>query len=296
MSESCHPWDCEKLTLLQVVSSIRNISEFLPYLPQLREVKEFRIMSEKIFDDRLRLGASRKDIFRHFLAPDPKTGVSFTRNELRSNAHLIVLATSDTSASTATQIFRMLAKHSTIQEKLQVEINEACARGVTLSSETTKDLPYLNAVLKEGLRLMNPLPSGAPAVTKSEGVTINNTFVPGHVGVLVPSQVLMKDHRYFPLGEQFISERWTAERPELVLEPRAYIPFGYGRHSCPGRQLAYAGIRLVIAKVIREYEVIFGDLYDEEKFLDAWEDNNAVLLGPLNLKFMPRNKMNEAAY
>jgi cytochrome P450 len=238
--------------------------------------------------DRQKLGISRKDIFRHFLAEDSETGAKFTQAELNANANLIIIAGAHTTSSTLAQTFRVMAKESRIWKKLQKEIDDTCWNGGTLTVDSTKNLVYLNAVVNEALRLLNPLPSGVQATTSQDGVEINDVFLPGNIQVQIPHIVLMTDERYFPKGEEFIPERWTDERPELLLERKAFIPFGYGAHSCVGKQLALNEMRLIIAKVSRDFDVEFGESYDEAKFLAEWMDYAVLKIGALPLRFVRR--------
>lgn len=240
--------------------------------------------------DRQKLGTSRKDIFRHFLAEDSETGARFTQAELNSNANLIIIAGAHTTSSTLAQAFRMMAKEPRIWKKLQKEIDEISGIKEGLTVDSTKHLVYLNAVVNEAVRLLNPIPSGIQATTSADGVEINGVFLPGNIQVQIPHIVLMTDGRYFPQGDEFIPERWTDERPELLLERKAFIPFGYGVHSCVGKQLALNEMRLIMAKVARDFDVEFGESYDEAKFLSEWMDYAVLKIGALPLKFVPRNR------
>lgn len=102
--------------------------------------------------------------------------------------------------------------------------------------------------------------------------------------------LLMSDERYFPSAREFIPERWTGERPELLtdLSWKAYIPFGYGVHSCVGKNLALNELRLVIARLVREFDVSFGESYDDEEFKRETKDYIILESGPVWLKFKSR--------
>ena len=234
---------------------------------------------------RQKLGASRKDIFRHLLAEDSETGSKFTQEQLNANANLIIVAGADTTSSSLTQTFRTLATNERVLRKLQREIDGV---GVELTVESTKGLVYLNAVVNEALRLLNPLPSGVQATTSRSGVEVDGTFLPGNIQVRVPHLVIMTDERYFPKPNEFIPERWTGERPELLLDRRAFIPFGYGVHSCVGKQLALNEMRLVLARVVSEFDVLYGESYDDAKFEEDWKDYAVLKIGDCFLKFVQR--------
>ena len=62
------------------------------------------------------------------------------------------------------------------------------------------------------------------------------------------------DPRAFVQPKDFIPERWTT-RPELVLRKDAFVPFGYGTYGCAGRALAMLQMRMVLAMIIKRFEI-----------------------------------------
>jgi len=232
-------------------------------------------------------GTTSKDIFHHLLAQDSESGCQFTQAELNSNANLAVIAGMDTTATTLTQTFWKLCSNPRILARLQDEVDEAWARDGRLDVESTRPLPYLNAVVNEALRLLNPVPGGAQATTPPGGVEINGTFIPGNVQVMVSPLVLMADERYFVNAGEFWPERWLDDGAG-VKDRRAWIPYGYGVHSCVGKQLASNELRLVIANVVRNFALQLADEFSEEKFVDEWRDYMVLSVGPLPMNFIPR--------
>lgn len=270
-----------------MVGSLRNLSQLLAYLPEASEVKMFRLKWESLVNERQKLGGSAKrDIYRHLLGEDSETGSRFSQAELYSNANLAIIAGADTTSSTLTQTFRILAKEKAIVQKMQAEVDVIDDLTVT----TTKSLPYLNGVVNEALRLCNPVPSGVQATLSPAGLQLGDIHLPGNIQIRIPVLALMTNARYFPEPQSFIPERWTGERPELLLERAAFIPFGYGVHSCVGRQLALNEMRLVIAKVVKDFDIELGESYDEGRFMSQWKDFIVVKIGDCWLKFVKREK------
>lgn len=282
-----------------VIGNLRPLLELLPYLPMSADVKAHQRRSQAMLSERVRLGKTRKDIFTHLLDPDieppPGKSVMFTPGELDSNANLMVIAGADTTSSTMTRLFRELALNPKILKKLQQEVDEHCASGKEISVESTKNLVYANAVINEALRLLNPLPSGIYAATPPSGLKFpvfgdreKQTYIPGNVQVMIPHFALMTDERYFPRGMEFIPERWSGEWDDGVLDRRAFIPFGYGVHSCVGKQLALSEMRMSLASVVKEWDVELGEKYDEKQWKDDFKDYHVVKVGDLWVKFVPR--------
>lgn len=276
------------VSLVGFLGNLRPLSQLLPYLPETRQVKDFRLKGDTLLAGRQKLGLGRRDLFRHLLAEDEETELKFTQAQLNANASLVIVAGSDTASSAMTRILRVLAVDARVLKKLQQEIDDATAGREMLTVDSTKGMPYLIAVINEALRLMNPVPSGSYAASPPSGLTISGTFVPGNVQISILPHGLMTDERYFDKGQSYIPERWTNEWPEGVKDRRAYIPFGYGVHSCVGRQLALSEMRLVIATIVKRWEASLSEKYDEENWKMHLKDHAILKIGPLWLNFVPR--------
>ncbi|KAM0150606.1 hypothetical protein ACHAQE_008383 [Botrytis cinerea] len=324
------------LSFSVIIASLRNLAQLLTYMPETFDVRTFREKGEKMLMERQEHGSTYRDIFSYLLSTDSDGGDKFTQKELNSNANLIIIAGSDTTSSTLTQAFRALAKEPRIFSKLQREIDELCSvmsKDKEITIDSIRNLEYLNAVVDEILRLYNPIPSGPHATTYPQGIEVEGVHIPGNVQVEMSHLVLMTDERYFPQGKSFIPERWTNERPELVRDRRAYIPFGYGVHSvsrdvyatvnpqlehfinsppslyifsdehetkltnikCVGKTLALHELRLVIARIVRTFDIQFGHSHDDVLFESEWKDYMAVKIGNLWARFLPRRLENIAA-
>ncbi|KAF7876990.1 uncharacterized protein EAF02_008210 [Botrytis sinoallii] len=286
------------MTFAVIIGSLRNLAQLLTYMPETSDVRMFREKGETMLMERQERGSTYQDVFSYLLSADSGSGEKFTQKELNSNANLIIIAGSDTTSSTLTQALRALAKEPRILSKLQREIDElysATGRDKEITIDSIRNLEYLNAVVDEVLRLYNPIPSGPHATTYPQGIEVGGVHIPGNVQVEISHLVLMTDERYFPQGKSFIPERWTRERPELVRDSRAYTPFGYGVHSCVGKTLALHELRLVIARIVRTFDIQFSTSHDDVLFEREWKDYMVVEVGNLWVRFLPRRLEDIAA-
>ena len=98
------------------------------------------------------------------------------------------------------------------------------------------DLPYLDAVIKEGLRCFPPIPMSQPRYVPSRGRTVDGYFIPG--GTIVSCQaytVHRLNEGIYVNGDKFLPERWL--NPETAVEMnRLFFAFGLGARGCTGRQ------------------------------------------------------------
>jgi len=100
-----------------------------------------------------------------------------------------------------------------------------------------EELEYLDAVIKEGLRLWPPIPMSQPRYVPQGGRIIDGFGVSG--GTVVSAQawsVHRLNERVFESGEEFRPERWLEGDKERKMEMmRGFFTFGMGGRGCTGR-------------------------------------------------------------
>ena len=118
-----------------------------------------------------------------------------------------------------------LTKHQTIYKKLQ-SIGDALPKK---DYDSIKNIPLLDGIINETLRLRPVIPSGQPRVTPANGMQIDEYHIPGDVNVILPQWVIQQDERYFEDAKSFIPERWTPEKSHMVKDRNAFFPFQLGK-------------------------------------------------------------------
>lgn len=89
----------------------------------------------------------------------------------------------------------------------------------------------------------------------------------------IPTMTLHRDARNFsPQPDAFRPERWLAPEKEERFDRKAFIPFSAGATVCPGKLFAYMELRLVIANLVRRFEMEFVDGFSKEEFEDGVRD------------------------
>ena len=78
--------------------------------------------------------------------------------------------------------------------------------------------------------------------------------------------------------------------PELVTDRRSFTPFGIGRYSCVGKNLALVEIRFITALLISKYDVSFAPEGDKMSVWNDMKDQFIAVPGKLELIFTPREK------
>lgn len=154
-------------------------------------------------------------------------------NALHEDSRAVLVAGSETTATTLASVLYYLAKHPDVLKKLQYSLDEAIGDS-DWSYEKINNIKYLDNIINENLRLRPAVLTGGYRVTPPDGLQVDEVFIPGDVNVFVPTQLLQTDERYYPEAKNFIPERWEKDPHEGA----PYFPFLYGEsipvphHGC----------------------------------------------------------------
>ncbi|KAM5372586.1 hypothetical protein ACJZ2D_007360 [Fusarium nematophilum] len=208
------------------------------------KIKEFLRWLQEHVKNRTETEPERPDIFSWLLGayrslPNPSKQDEIN---LQGDAHLIVVAGSDTTSGSLTSLLFELALHPEVYKKLQREVDECFSQQDQAGHAEFAKLKYLQAVIDEAMRLHPAIPSGVQRVAPPEGVQVGDAFIPGNTIIQVPTYTINRDERSFACPDDFIPERWTTQ-PELVKNRSIFAPFSIGRYSCAGKQLGLMEIR-----------------------------------------------------
>ncbi|KAM0335212.1 hypothetical protein ACHAQA_000254 [Verticillium albo-atrum] len=206
---------------------------------------------------------------------------------LVGDAHLIVVAGSDTTAASLTCLFYNLALHPEVTAKLQADLDAYHSEHDQADHLSLSKLKYLQACIDESLRLYPPVPSGVQRMSPPQGQQIGNVFIPGNTVVQIPSYTLNRDARVFVRPDEFVPERWTS-KPELTKDASVFAPFSVGRYSCVGKQLGLMELRFVTSQILRKYDVGFAKDYNPGQFPGGLQDTFTMATSKLDLVFTRR--------
>ncbi|KAK2873645.1 hypothetical protein FQN49_002198 [Arthroderma sp. PD_2] len=214
------------------------------------------------------------------------------RNTVEEDHHLLtgdsivaIIAGSDTVAPTMVFLFYELLRHPVQAEKLYQELQAV----ELMDAKALRDLPHLNAVIKETLRLHPAVPTGGYRDTPPEGMTIGGTYIPGNTTMVAPRYVLHRLESCYVHADRWIPERWSSS-PELVKDARSFHPFSQGRYTCLGKELAMTELRMVTAQLISKYYIRTAPGTDPSCVERDMRDQFTATPGNLHLIFGHREK------
>lgn len=202
----------------------------------------------------------------------------------------MTVAGSDTTHATMTWLVWELCTHMDIQAKLRKVIDQIVPEKRFLDTSDVSDCLLLDGAINEALRLHPAVPSGLSRETPPSGMTLpDGTYIPGETVIWMPIHTIQRDERYFPSPLVYMPERWTGEKPEYVQDKRAFMPFSTGVYNCVGQKLAMMEMRVVVANLLRSFEIEFaGDM--GEAVVRKSRDAFTVTVGALDVKLTPRYK------
>lgn len=175
--------------------------------------------------------------------------------EAESESTLQILAGSDSTATNIRITLLYLLTNPPVCMRLRAEIDRALTTGgvsfpVITNREALK-LPYVQACIKERLRMWRPLNGVVTKVAPREGAAVNGTWIPGGTQVCFSKHNLMLRHDLFgPDAGLFRPERWLTDPDTLRAYERVWeLSFSYGRFSCLGKGTALMELNKVFVEV-----------------------------------------------
>lgn len=148
---------------------------------------------------------------------------------LHEDSRLVIIAGSETTATTLASALFYFAKYPTVQAKLQHQLDTTMPRGPQdWDYEKIKSITFIDHIINETLRLRPAVMTGGSRVTPAEGLQVDEVHIPGDVNVIVPTQLLQTHERYYQEAKQFVPERWGERREEMGTDRAPFFPFLLG--------------------------------------------------------------------
>ncbi|KAK5131531.1 hypothetical protein LTR08_000858 [Meristemomyces frigidus] len=183
-----------------------------------------------------------------------------SQRESQSEAHIQILAGSESTSTVFRMTMLYIVTNPRIYHALQLEIDAAIAAGSishVITDVEARQLPYLQAVVWEGLRKTPPLFGLQPKVAPPGGETVNGVFFPGGTQVAICDAALT--HRQDIFGEDaeiFRPERWLEadETTRSKYLSTVELIFGSGRFGCLGRNIGLLELNKVFVELLRHFD------------------------------------------
>jgi cytochrome P450 len=235
---------------------------------------------EKVLERLAAKEVDHRDFIWYILRQQEK--YSLQQDEIIANSGLFIVAGSETTATALSGLMARLIWKTSCYERLTAEIRSSFSSEESITFKSVLALPYLNACIEEILRIHPPVPAGPPRVVPAKGDTVDGHWIPGGTIVSVGQWSACHDPANFRNPDEFIPERWIDESYSSDIK-KAVQPFSLGPRNCIGRNLAYMEMRILVARLFWNFDVVSVDgapLWDpkgEMKFKKAfmvWEKSD----------------------
>ncbi|KAL1965540.1 hypothetical protein VTN77DRAFT_5623 [Rasamsonia byssochlamydoides] len=249
------------------------INVLMPYLippaakKQIDEV--FGVCSEKVRERLSSKETGRKDVFASVL-DDPEHR-NVTLAEMDQASMVIIAAGSETLTTTLVGTLDYLMRSPSKYDRLVQEVRSSFASEADITGQTTRSLPYLNAVLKEGLRMAPAVPDGLRRQVPAGGLLVAGVSVPEKTSVSSGCWIQFMNPENFSNPTEFVPERWLeGEHTTETANREAFHPFGLGARGCLGQTLAWLEMRLTLAKLLWNFDISV----PQGKSLPVWAEQD----------------------
>ncbi|TVY19762.1 Cytochrome P450 monooxygenase patH [Lachnellula arida] len=217
----------------------------------------------------------------------------------------LVEAGSQTSAATLTNLILYLAATPQAQEEAFQELEKVCGDSRAPVYDDLANLPYINACVKEILRLC-PAPPWILRHFTDAAVVYKDFVIPKGTAVVANTAAIHFDPSQYTDPFQFKPERYLnhtkrAAEYAAMADPyeRDHFTFGAGRRICPGSRFAENMIMLALANMVWAFEIKpppVGETGDSKELAemdlseDAFDPAPLKSAKPFKVTFMPRSE------
>ena len=201
------------------------------------------------------------DVISHIIsANSAASDIHMSQAEIEINTLLLMVAGSESVTTVLTGVTNYLLRDSNKLQRLICEIRSEFPSDRDITGSSVSNLPYLNAVIQEGMRLCPTIPDGMRRITPPGGALVAGHFVSGGVTVSVPQWATYGSQSNFNFPASFQPERWLTMDTSMldccrVDQKDAFNPFSLGPHNCPGKALAYLEMRLILANLLWNFDI-----------------------------------------
>ncbi|KAH8651354.1 putative cytochrome P450 [Xylariales sp. PMI_506] len=236
---------------------------------------------------RVSLELERPDIIEGLLKKKDEWGLSM--HHLQANSSSVLIAGSETTSSMLSGVTFLLLTNPEALRKVTEEVREKFSREEDITLTSVSCLTYMLACLNEALRSYPPVPFGMPRQVPKGGGTILGQFVPEDTVVAIWHWASYHSAKHFTKPFEYHPERFLGD-PEFANDSFDMLqPFSQGPRNCIGRHLAYAEMRLVLARMLFNFDI---SLVDDE-VNKKWIHHKSYVLWdkpPLYVHLTPRDK------
>ena len=223
----------------------------LPYHRFLNVIAEIDNQMRLMISRKRAAGNAEKDVLSMLIqARDAESGAKLTEDELLGHAGVIFAAGHETSSNALTWTLFLLSQHPQVAADLLDEL-QSVLKGDAPTVEQLQQLPLLERVIKESMRVLPPVPWNGRVT--SQATELGGYELPQGTEVFVSIYQTHQIPELYPQPQVFNPRRWETIEPTLF----EYNPFSAGPRTCIGAAFAMMEIKIVLAMLLQRYRLEF---------------------------------------
>ncbi|XP_030447135.1 cytochrome P450 CYP82D47-like [Syzygium oleosum] len=202
---------------------------------------------------------------------------------IKATSLMVIMGGSDTTMVTLTWAISLLLNNLHILKRAQNELDTQIGKQRHVKEADIASLTYLQAIVKETLRLYPAAPISGPRLF-TEDCTVGEYHVPKGTRLILNIWKIQTDPRTWPDPLEFRPERFLSSHKDVDVKDSnfALLPFGGGRRICPGISFALEMVHFLLARFLQAFEIATVD--------DSPVDMSEIF-GLTNLKATPLEVM-----
>ncbi|CAM0884571.1 unnamed protein product [Alopecurus aequalis] len=186
------------------------------------------------------------------LASDPNLEVKLNRESVKAFTQDLIAGGTESSAVTVEWALSELLKKPAVFAKATEELDRVVGAERWVTEKDVPSLPYVDAIVKETMRLHPVAPMLVPRVSR-EDTSIAGYDIPAGTRALVSVWSIGRDPKLWEAPEEFMPERFLGSKLDVKGQDYELLPFGTGRRMCPGYSLGLKVIQVSLANLLHGF-------------------------------------------
>ncbi|XP_020519547.1 cytochrome P450 82C4 [Amborella trichopoda] len=172
---------------------------------------------------------------------------------IKATLLVIVFAATNTSAMTLEWALASLLSNPEAMRKVKEEHDTKIGKERRVEEADIANLPYLQAIIKDTLRLYPPGPLLVPHES-IEDCVVAGFHMPAGTRLLMNAWKIQRDPRWWQQPLKFELERFIGSEVDVKGQHFQLLPFGAGRRACPGMSRALSVVHLALARLLHSFD------------------------------------------
>ncbi|XP_020173928.3 dimethylnonatriene synthase [Aegilops tauschii subsp. strangulata] len=250
-----------------LLNGVINVGDFIPWFDWLdlqgyvRRMKKYSKKMDRFLEHVLEEHEERRRVKgEQFVARDMVDVLlqladnpnRLDRDTVKALTQELIVGGSDTSSVTMEWAMSEVLRNPEVLGKATKELDRVVGRDRMVMEKDIPDLPYIEAIVKEAMRMHPVSPMLAPHLAR-EDASVNGHDIPAGTLVLVNVWAIGRDPTYWDAPEEFRPERFMGSKIDVKGQDMELLPFGAGRRMCPGYSLGLKVVQLIVANLLHGF-------------------------------------------